>query len=91
MSSWLSLATVGVTDTINNIAQQGVSLGNIAPAAIWAIVALVSVIGLVKLYVDKAKDDIELKAIIKDTTQAITNNTATLEKLNESIDRCPRK
>lgn len=89
--AWLATAAVGEAGTVTEIMSQGASLSNLAPAAIWATVALISVIGLVRLYWDKKKDDEDLKTIIKDTTAAISTNTATLEKLNQSIQSCPKK
>ena len=89
--SWLVLATVGESATIRDIAQEGANLGTLAPAAIWAFVALVSVVGLIYIYKEKEKDDEALKTIIKDTTIAINNNTNTLDRLNRSIESCPKK
>jgi len=89
--SWLVLATVGEASTITDIAKGGANLGTLAPAAIWALVALVSVVGLIYVYKAKEKDDEDLKTIIKDTTAAIAVNSATLEKLNRSIESCPKK
>lgn len=89
--SWLVLATVGEAATITDIAKEGQSLGNLSSAAIWALVALVSIVGLIYVYKQKEKDDDALKTIIKDTTIAINNNTNTLERLNRSIETCPKK
>jgi len=90
-ASWLVLAAVGESATIRDIAQEGANLGTLAPAAIWALVALVSVVGLIYVYKAKEKDDEALKTIIKDTTAAINTNTNTLEKLNRVIESCPKK
>jgi hypothetical protein len=90
-SGWLIIATIAETATVDNIITQGATLGNLSGACIWALVALVSVIGLIKLYRDKQRDDQDLKGIIKETTVAIVKNTETLEKLSEKIDSCPNK
>jgi hypothetical protein len=97
MSAYLVLGSIAAVagsaeaNTVNEIVKQGADLGNLSAAAIWALVALISVIGLVKLYMDKSKDDSELKTIIKDTTQAITKNTEVLEKLSDNVGQCPKK
>lgn len=90
-SGWLGLAAVGETVTVDSIAQQGATLGGLSAAAIWAAVALVSIVGLIKLYKDKQKDEQELKSIIGQTTQAITKNTEVLDKLSDKIDQCPKR
>jgi len=89
--SWLVLSVIGEAVTADKIIEQGNTLGNMASASTWALVALVSVIGLIKLYRDKSKDEEDLKNIIKETTIAITKNTETLDKLNDSVSRCPKK
>jgi hypothetical protein len=89
--SWLALSVVGEVSTVDQITTQGANLGNLSSAGIWALVALVSVIGLVYVYRQKSKDDEELKVIIKDTTQAITKNSEVLEKLNNTVSNCPKR
>jgi hypothetical protein len=89
--SWLALSVVGEISTVDQITSQGANLGNLSSAGIWALVALVSVIGLVYVYRQKSKDDEELKIIIKDTTAAITKNSEVLEKLDNNISNCPKR
>jgi hypothetical protein len=89
--SWLALSVVGEVSTVDQITTQGANLGNLSSAGIWALVALVSVIGLVYVYRQKSKDDEELKVIIKDTTAAITKNSEVLEKLDNNISNCPKR
>lgn len=88
-TGWLFVATIAEAATVDEITKQGATLGNLSGAAIWALVSLVSVIGLIKLYRDKQRDDQDLKTIIKDTTVAIIQNTETLEKLSDKIEKCP--
>jgi len=89
--SWLALATVGEGVTVQQAAQGAGLLSTLSASGIWALVALVSVVGLVKLYKDKANDDEQLKVIIKDTTAAIERNTQTLDRLNDSVTNCPKR
>jgi hypothetical protein len=89
--SWLALSVVGEVSTVDQITTQGANLGNLSSAGIWALVALISVIGLVYVYRQKSKDDEELKVIIKDTTAAITKNSEVLEKLDNNISNCPKR
>jgi hypothetical protein len=89
--SWLALSVVGEVSTVDQITTQGANLGNLSSAGIWALVTLISVIGLVYVYRQKSKDDEELKVIIKDTTAAITKNSEVLEKLDNNISNCPKR
>ena len=91
LTTIIAAAVVGEAGTVQEITQQGQNLGNLSQAAVWATVALVAVIGLVRLYWDKKSDEEDLKTIIKDTTQAITKNTDVLERLNQSVSSCPKK
>jgi len=95
--SWLGLATIGQVVSVENIAKQGASLSTLAPAAVWACVALISVIGLVKLYLDNKKDQEDLKllvksqsdqmqVLVKSTTEAITKSHETSEKTNDVLE-----
>jgi len=86
--SWLVAAIAGEGIAINETIKQGVSLGTLAPAAIWALVALISVVGLVKLYWDNKKDQEDLKTIIKETSTQISKNSEVLESLAGKIDKC---
>ena len=90
-SGWLIIATVAETATVDEIIKQGGTLGNLSGAAIWALVALISIVGLIRLYRDKQRDDEDLKLIIRQSTEAITRNTETLEKLSDKIEKCPNK
>ena len=91
LSAIIATAGVGEAATVQEITQQGVQLANLSQAAVWATVALVAVIGLIKLYWDKRNDEQDLKSIIKDTTAAIQRNSDTLDKLSTKIDSCPKK
>ena len=92
-TGWLIASMVGIST--NDLSQVGAYsssaqiLSALAPSAVWALVALISVVGLIKLYRDKSKDDEQLKTIIAETTRAVTQNTVVLDKLSDKIDRCP--
>ena len=91
LGSIIAAASVGEATAINTVIEKGTTLGTLAPAAIWAVVALVAVIGLVKLYWDKRNDEQDLKQIIKETTIAITKNTEVLDRLNDSVVNCTKR
>lgn len=92
-AGWLILSTIGMaTNDYSNVGpyvSAAQNMAGIAPAAVWALVALISVIGLAKLYVDKSKDEADLKTIIASSVDAIAKNTTVLDKLSDKIDRCP--
>jgi hypothetical protein len=90
-TGWLSIASVAEAASIENVIDTGTRLGNLTPAITWAIVALISMLGLIKIYYDKGRDEQQLKDIIKETTSAIVKNTETLERLNNNIDKCPQR
>ena len=88
--SYLFAAVAQAGLSIEEVAEKGKTLGNLAPAAIWAVVALISLLGLIKLYIDKGKEGNELKLLIRETTAAITKNTEVLEELSDSVAHCTK-
>lgn len=90
-SSWLLLSVIGQVESVDNLAKQGTTLANLSNTAIWAIVSLISIVGLIYVYKQKSKDEQELKVIIRETAINIQKNTDTLQKLNDNIDKCPKR
>ena len=87
----LAAAVAGEASTVEAITKQGVDLGNLSAAAIWATISLVTVLALVRLYFDQKKGQEDLKNIIKDSSACIQKNSDTLDKLASKIDSCPKK
>ena len=87
----LVAAAVETGSAVNGIITEGSNLGNMGAAAIWATVALVSIIGLVRLYWDQKTDKETLQSIIKDSSTCIQKNSDCLDKLSSRIDACQKK
>ena len=89
--SWLGLAVVGETAIAGGIVNTGTSIGNLGAAGILGVVCVACIYALVKVYKDKTADEQDLKSIIASSTKAISDNTNTLEKLNDNIDKCSKR
>jgi len=81
-------ATNEVSGELGTAITTAQKLSLLTPASIWALVSLLSFVGLIKLYNDGKKDEGELKQLIKETSSILQKNSDALDRLHDRIDKC---